>query len=277
MSTLLFFIKLNTAYYNYILYFIALLIFGGVARIINHFIELGVEKSEFGKRGIAKVFTPFLILLFFTAGESLFFILFRTTSEMEKSFTFFLNTQIIWVIFWIAMAGLKFRIYEMSLSRVNVRKYYPALRTGLLLVLLAVTVLKNGERIISSFSAFIATLLLLRLSYIINRIPLIRVRPPQEIGDRIVARWDSFSITLPYNIPKEIIDQAIKIAETCVRTSDNVGERSTVLLKDLSERGIVIEVKYLVLVSSKMKETKHAILSHTLKSFSDQKIPMSTS
>ncbi|MCK4575851.1 hypothetical protein KAU34_05555, partial [candidate division WOR-3 bacterium] len=82
---------------------------------------------------------------------------------------------------------------------------------------------------------------------------------------------------LPYNIPKEVIDKAIKVSEKCVKESDNVGGNFSVLLKDLSERGIVIEVKYLVLVSTKMKETKHDILSRTLKSFVEHQISMSTS
>ena len=99
----------------------------------------------------------------------------------------------------------------------------------------------------------------------------------EEEGEKIIARWDSFNITLPYNTSQEIVDKAIKLAEECVKETDNIGKRASVLLKDLSERGIVIEVKYLVLDSVKMKKTKHNLLSRTLKSFSEQDIPMSSS
>jgi len=120
-------------------------------------------------------------------------------------------------------------------------------------------------------------MLLLHIAFTLNQIPIVWARKGEEEKiEKIIGRWDTFNITLPYNIPKEIINKAIQLAQKCVRESDNVGKNFSVLLKDLSERGIVIEVKYLTLNSAKMKETKHSILSSTLKAFAEQHIPMSS-
>lgn len=277
MTTLIDFLKVNQNYYNYIVFIIALFAFAFVARFINHFILLFVDKSAFRRRGVAEVFTPFLIMVFVIAGESVFLLLFVLSKDVGKSFYFFLNMQVIWTAFWIIMAALKLGIHELPISAVNLRKFYPALRILLLLILLAIIVTQNFERLVATILGFAVTFLLLRLSYLINNTPLFWMRKkPEDEVEKTVARWDSFNITLPYNIEKTMIDRAIKLTEKCVSESDNVGERFTVLLKDLSERGIVIEVKYLVLVSTKMKETKHDILTRTLKSFTEQEIPMSS-
>jgi hypothetical protein len=278
MAPLIDFLEGNQNYYSYILFILALFVFALIARFINHFILSFVDKSAFRRRGVAEVFTPFLILIFIIAGESLFVLFFSLTKDVEKSFYYFLNMQTIWAGFWIAMAFIKFLIYEIPLSTINLRKFYPVLRILLLLILLAVITTQNYERLVATILGFVISLLLLRLTYVINNIPLFWIKkPPEEEVEKTVARWDTFNITLPYNIEKPLIDKAIKLTERCVSESNNVGERFTVLLKDFSERGIVIEVKYLVLVSTKMKETKHEILSRTLKSFAEQKIPMSTS
>ncbi len=278
MQAFVLFIKSNTTFYSYILFIIAVSVFAFFARLLNHFIAIAVEKSSFGRRGISEVFTPFLILLFMTAGQSLVFFFFYLSPALERSFTHFLNMQIVWVVFWIAMVSMKYGIYAIPIDRVNLRKFYPGTRIVLLLALLAVSFAVSWEHLIASVLAFVVTFLLMRLSYAINHIPLVRSqRIEPEESEKIIARWDSFHVTLPFNVPKEMIDKAIAIVKECVSASDNVGSKKSVLLKDLSDRGIVIEAKYLVLVSSKMKETKHEILSKTLSDFSEHKIPMSTS
>lgn len=283
MNTIINFFEENPNFYNYVFFILALFIFAIIARIINHFIVLSVEKSVFRRRDIAEIFVPFLILLFTIAGESIFLLLFNLTQEIAKSFYFFLNTQIIWACFWIGLAFMKLGIYKLPVSKMNFRQFYPSIKILLVLILFAVTITRNTDRIIATALGFVITFLLLRLSYVINSIPIFWVKtiPEEEAAkeeeEKIVSRWDSFNITLPYNIPKEVIDKAIKVSEKCVKESDNVGGNFSVLLKDLSERGIVIEVKYLVLVSTKMKETKHDILSRTLKSFVEHQISMSTS
>lgn len=281
MNTIINFFEENPNFYNYVFFILALFIFAIIARIINHFIVLSVEKSVFRRRDIAEIFVPFLILLFTIAGESIFLLLFNLTQEIAKSFYFFLNTQIIWACFWIGLAFMKLGIYKLPVSKMNFRQFYPSIKILLVLILFAVTITRNTDRIIAAALGFVITFLLLRLSYVINSIPIFWVKTipeeAEEEEEKIVSRWDSFNITLPYNIPKEVIDKAIKVSEKCVEESDNVGGNFSVLLKDLSERGIVIEVKYLVLVSTKMKETKHDILSRTLKSFVEHQISMSTS
>lgn len=283
MNTIINFFEENPNFYNYVFFILALFIFAIIARIINHFIVLSVEKSVFRRRDIAEIFVPFLILLFTIAGESIFLLLFNLTQEIAMSFYFFLNTQIIWACFWIGLAFMKLGIYKLPVSKMNFRQFYPSIKILLVLILFAVTITRNTDRIIAAALGFVITFLLLRLSYVINSIPIFWVKtiPEEEAAkeeeEKIVSRWDSFNITLPYNIPKEVIDKAIKVSEKCVKESDNVGGNFSVLLKDLSERGIVIEVKYLVLVSTKMKETKHDILSRTLKSFVEHQISMSTS
>ena len=283
MNTIINFFEENPNFYNYVFFILALFIFAIIARIINHFIVLSVEKSVFRRRDIAEIFVPFLILLFTIAGESIFLLLFNLTQEIAMSFYFFLNTQIIWACFWIGLAFMKLGIYKLPVSKMNFRQFYPSIKILLVLILFAVTITRNTDRIIATALGFVITFLLLRLSYVINSIPIFWVKtiPEEEAAkeeeEKIVSRWDSFNITLPYNIPKEVIDKAIKVSEKCVKESDNVGGNFSVLLKDLSERGIVIEVKYLVLVSTKMKETKHDILSRTLKSFVEHQISMSTS
>jgi hypothetical protein len=278
MQELIFFFKTNTAYYNYILFVLAITVFAFIARFLNHFITLAVERSSFGRRGVAEVFTPFLILLFMTAGQSLVFLFFRLSPSLERSFAHFLNIQIVWVVFWVAMAAAKFGIYEIPITRVNLRKLYPVFSIVLLLILLAVTITGSLERFIAAILAFAITFLLMRFSYVINHIPVVWSKQPEpEESEKIIARWDSFHVTLPFNIPKEIVNKALTIVKDCVVSSNNVGSNPSILLKDLSERGIVIEAKYLVLVSSKMKETKHEILSRTLAAFAEQDVPMSPS
>jgi hypothetical protein len=278
MHEIITFVKSNTAYYNYILIIVSITIFAFIARLLSHFITLAVERSRFGKRGIADIFTPFLILLFMTAGQSLVFLLFVLSLAAERSFTHFLNIQIVWVVFWIAMAAAKFGIYEVPVTRINLRRFYPALRIVLLLILLAVTITVSLDHFIASILAFAVAFLLMRLSYVINHIPILWSKEiePEE-SEKIIARWDSFQVTLPFNIPKETINKGLSIVKDSLSSSDNVGSNPSVLLKDLSERGIVIEAKYLVLVSSKMKETKHEVLSRTLTAFAEQNIPMSSS
>jgi hypothetical protein len=278
MRELVFFFRLNTAYHSYIIFIIALTVFAFVARFINHFISLSVERSRFGKRGVAEVFTPFLVLLFLTGGQSLVFPLFNLAPLVERSFTHFLNIQIVWIVFWIIMAAAKFAIYEIPITKINIRKLYPVLRVVMLLIMLAATITGNLDHIIATLLAFAVTFLLMRLSFAINHIPLIwsKQREPEE-SEKIIARWDSFQITLPFNIPKETISKALELVKGCVASSNNVGSNFSVLIKDLSERGIVIEAKYLVLVSTQMKETKHEILSKTLSAFAEQQIPMSPS
>jgi hypothetical protein len=278
MQELIFFIKTNTAFYNYVLFVIAITVFAFLARLLNHFITTALEKSPFGQRGMPEVFTPFLILLFLTAGQSLVFLFFRLSPVLKRSFSHFLNIQIVWVIFWIAMAAAKYGIYAMPITRINLRKLYPVLRIVLLLALFAVTITGNLKHFIASILAFMVVFLLMRLSYLINHIPLMWTKQPEpEESEKIIARWDSFQVTLPFNIPRETIDTALSIVKDCVSSSDNVGSNPSVLLKDLSERGIVIEAKYLVLVSTKIKETKHEILSKTLTAFAERDIPMSPS
>ncbi len=278
MQELAFFLKTNTAFYNYILFIIAVTVFTFIARFLNHFIALAIEKSQFGRRGVAEVFTPFLILLFMTAGQSLVFLFFRLSPLLERSFSHFLNIQIVWVVFWIAMAAAKYGIYALPITTINLRKLYPVLRIVFLLILLAVTITVSLDHFIASILAFVVTFLLMRLSYVINHIPVVwSKQPEQEESEKIIARWDTFRVTIPFNVPKETVNKALSIVKQCLASSDNVGSNPSVLLKDLSERGIVIEAKYLVLVSTKMKETKHEILSKTLIAFAEQSVPMSSS
>jgi len=276
MTIIIDFFKVNNNLYLYLLFIVTILIFASLARVLTYFIEILVEKSPFGKRGIARNFTPFLILLFIISGESTFLLLFGISGQLENSFSVFLNSQIIWTVFWLVVALIELGLHQLSVSSFSLRRLYSGIRVFLLLVLLTFVSLRNLDHIISASLGFIVTFLLLRVSYTINQIPLVRKKfVPEE--QKIIARWDVFNITLPYNVSKEKIDRAIQVAEKCIKETQNIGSKFTVLLKDLSERGIVIEVKYLVLDSVKMKETKHKILSKTLKSFADEKIPMSPS
>lgn len=268
----------NNAFYSYILFLVAIVVFASMARFLNHFITHAVEKSRFGKRGVSAVFTPFIILLFITAGQSLFFLFFQLSPALMRSFSHFLNIQIVWVIFWIAMAAAKFGVHESSITKINLRKLYPVMRIVLLLMLLTMTMLLSPESFVASLLAFSAAFLLMRLSFLINNIPVVWSRQPEpEESEKIIAVWDLFHVTLPFNVSKETISKALTIVKDCVASSDNVGDNPSILLKDLSERGIVIEAKYLVLVSAKRKETKHEVLSRTLSAFAEHKIPMSPS
>jgi len=282
MNILVDFFSKNHNLYFYLLYIVTLFSFTFIARMCNHFVILYVEKSPFRRKDVVHLFTPFLILFFIIAGESFFSVFFNLTLDNDidigNSFSFFLNTQIVWAFFWLVMAVAKFGIYELPITNINWRKFYPSLRILFLLILLALIVTRNLNHIISALLGFGITFLLLRVSFMINQIQIGKTKGfAEEEGEKIIARWDSFNITLPYNTPQEIVDKAIKLAEECVKETDNIGKRASVLLKDLSERGIVIEVKYLVLDSVKMKKTKHNLLSRTLKSFSEQNIPMSPS
>ncbi len=278
MTTAIKFFELNHNLYPYLLFIVFLLIFASVARVLTFLIEMLVEKSAFRRRGIAENFTPFLILFFIVAGESISSLLFTMTGSLQSSFSFFLNSQIVWAIFWLVMVTIKTGLHELSLTKASIRKFYPALRILLLLILLTSLSARNFDHIIALSLGFIIILMLLRISYSINQIPLVRKNISREDEEeKIIARWDVFNITLPYNVPKDKIDNAIQLAEKCVKETNNISGKFSVLLKDLSERGIVIEVKYLVLDSTKMKETKHTLLSQTLKSFADNQIPMSPS
>jgi len=278
MNIVLDFFKANHNLYIYLLFIVNLLIFASVSRVLTYLVEMLIEKSSLRRRGIAGSFTPFLILFFIIAGESTFFLLFRISGCEVDSFSFFLNSQIIWAIFWLVMVIIKVGLYGLPQPFFSLRKFYQFIRILLLLILLTLISAKNLNHIISILLGFLITFLLLRVSYTINQIPLVRKKfTTEEEEEKIIARWDMFNITLPYNISKDKIDKAIEVAENCVKKTENIGNNFSVLLKDLSERGIVIEVKYLVLDSTKMKKTRHNILSLTLNSFAKQGIPMSSS
>jgi small-conductance mechanosensitive channel len=270
------FFNTNKYYLDYLLFIISLIFFACLARVITHFIFKAFEKSQV-QRSAVEHFTPLLILIFIVASQGIFLFLFDLSPEIEGSFFHFLNTQILWVILWIIIVILHFCFNLLPPAKAHLKKIYPALRILLPLILLLVTYVRDLDRLISTGAAFIISLLAFKLSIIIDKIQFgwgNQIAEEQETK-KIVARWDMINITLPFNTPKEKVDRALNITKQCLKDINNVGEHPSVFLKDFSERGIVIEVKYLVLVSTKMKETKHEILSRILTEFSSNEIPLS--
>lgn len=223
-----------------------------------------------------KYFTPFVTLAFIIAGEIFSFLFFNFAPETEESLSFFVNMQIIWGVFWFFISAIKFFLSEMFTLKSIHKKLYNIAKIVLLLIILSITITGNYQSIISSILALAMTFVLLKLSYIINQTPLFwKETTVDEEKERKISRWDYFHITLPYNLSDETVERALNLAKQCVSQSDKTGKNPSVFLKDLGERGIVIEVKYLVLDSKIMKETRHKILSKTLKKFSQENIPMS--
>jgi small-conductance mechanosensitive channel len=270
------FLKTNSNLQSYILFIISLLVFAAVSLIINHLIFIYSEKSHYGKRGMVRYFIPFLTLAFLISGETFSFLFFNLEPEIEKSLSFFINMQIIWGVFWLIISVIRFVISETTTLKSIHKKLYNIAKIILLLIILSITITSNYQRIVSALLALIITFVLLKLSSLINQTPFFwQETTGEEEKERKISCWDYFHITLPYNLPDKTIEKALSLAKQCVSQSDKTGKNFSVLLKDLGERGIVIEVKYLVLDSKMMKETRHELLSQTLKKFSQENIPMS--